>query len=51
MSDAWPLVGKPWRAVWWWNLADHLSHHVHLRPVRLRNWVCDRFDHALGVDE
>jgi len=41
-----------WTEPWWWALVDTVAHildRVRLIPGRLRGWVCDRYDLALGV--
>lgn len=45
-------LGKPLASrLWWWAVADRWSHRLRLRlrPVRLRHWICNRFDRAVGL--
>jgi hypothetical protein len=42
--------GPRWyyRTFGWWGLADYLGHRCPC-PMKIRLWVCDRFDRSLGL--
>lgn len=34
----------------WWGLIDTLSHRYPILPVRVRNWICDKFDESFQAN-